>query len=196
VSTTADEIRGWLIEAQATEDATHMLVICDTFDHSDFPRTVTKGEDVRAVIERERSKTMQKVMEVYSLKLSLDRQLAERRAWHPEYALDEVAGARLRDEAIERVGEAAPVPFMATALDVIHRLAVERPELATDEIWEELHRIEAAEVPEPRALGAVMRQAVAKGWVVRTDRVRPSKLPQQHRRPLAVWRSKVHEVRA
>lgn len=105
---------------------------------------------------------------------------------------DGAEGARLRDAAIAQVDEHAPIAFKVAALDAVHRLAVERPELAADDVWEELHKVNVADTREPRALGSIMRQAAAQGWVERTDRVRPSMLPRQHRRHLAIWRSKIH----
>lgn len=108
---------------------------------------------------------------------------------------DAEAGARLREDGIQRAAEAAPPTFMATALDVVKRLAEDQPDLATDEIWEALHQMDADLAPEPRALGGVMRQAKAAGWIIRTSRTRPSQLPQQHRRPLAIWRSLLYPER-
>jgi hypothetical protein len=42
---------------------------------------------------------------------------------------------------------------------------------------------------EPRALGALMREAARNGLIEATDRVRPSERPQCHMNPKRVWRS-------
>ena len=79
--TTRAEIWRWLEEAKRA-GATHMIVVCDMYDHDDYPVNVMPGQDVR---EREKefdSKNMQKVVEVYSLSRDLDEQLAEERAFH------------------------------------------------------------------------------------------------------------------
>ena len=70
-----------------------MIIVCDTFDYSDFPIYVMPGEDARSkALEHgsasspsgnptERNSNMEKVMEVYSLALPLEDQLREARAF-------------------------------------------------------------------------------------------------------------------
>lgn len=77
--TTAEDILGWLNRAKK-ENATHMLVVCDTFDWDDYPVFVSDEENVRDVYEQYHGKDMQKVMEVYNLSLDIHRQLCEFRA--------------------------------------------------------------------------------------------------------------------
>lgn len=74
MGTTREEIKEWLQRGKA-QGATHMIVVCDTYDHEDYPVYVLPGQDVRKVHE-EHSKNMQRVMEVYSYAHSLDEQLA------------------------------------------------------------------------------------------------------------------------
>lgn len=82
--TTPTEIRAWL-EAGKTARATHMIVVCDTFDHEDYPAYVKTGVDVRALVDQLNNPAkMSRVMEVYSYALDLESQLAEQRAWHIE----------------------------------------------------------------------------------------------------------------
>lgn len=82
MSTSRDEIRSWLERAKNL-GATHMIVVCDTFDWEDYPVNVMPGEDVRKR-EKECQRDMQKVMEVYSLtgKYSIEQQLNEGRAFN------------------------------------------------------------------------------------------------------------------
>lgn len=82
--TTPDEIRQWLKRGK-DEGATHIIIVCDTFDHSDYPAFIREGVDVRAEMKGIDSSNMQRIMEVYNLDLNIEEQLAEKRAWHTEY---------------------------------------------------------------------------------------------------------------
>lgn len=77
--TTQDEIRTRLHRGKA-EGATHVIVVCDTFDHEDYPHFVKPGEDPRAYKPGE----MQRIMECYALHLDLEVQIAEYRSFHYE----------------------------------------------------------------------------------------------------------------
>lgn len=81
MSTTVDDIRTWLVEAKR-QKATHMIVVCDTFDFTDFPVYVMLGEDVRKIAAEHRDGDMKKLMEVYSLSKDIETQLAETRAFN------------------------------------------------------------------------------------------------------------------
>ena len=43
MSTTRNEIRGWLKRGQR-QKATHVIVVCDTFDHEDYPVYIEAGK--------------------------------------------------------------------------------------------------------------------------------------------------------
>lgn len=75
--TSKADIRRWLGEAE-TKRASHMLVICDTFDWSDYPVYVFSAEEAATLAETPGE--MQKIMEIYSLSLDLESQLNEHRA--------------------------------------------------------------------------------------------------------------------
>ncbi len=79
--TTQQEIKEWL-ERKSSKDITHMIVVCDTFSYEDYPVYVSRNQNVREVFEEYNRKDMQKVMEVYSYKRSLEDQLNEGRAFH------------------------------------------------------------------------------------------------------------------
>ena len=80
-----EDIAGWLRAAKAS-GASHMLVICDTFDHSDYPVNAVTPED--ALARYDAPGEMQRVMEVYDMGLGIEAQLSERRALHlPEQTL-------------------------------------------------------------------------------------------------------------
>ena len=77
MSTTRADLSRWF-DAGVEQGATHMIVVCDTFDWSDYPVYVAKNENVR---EKARE-NMQKVMEVYSLTKDKTAQLGEHRAFN------------------------------------------------------------------------------------------------------------------
>jgi predicted house-cleaning NTP pyrophosphatase (Maf/HAM1 superfamily) len=80
-----DDISSWF-DAGVTQGASHMIVVCDTFEYEDYPVYVRpeSTSDARKVAE-EHSKNMQRVMECYVLDPSRKQaQLSERRAHHYE----------------------------------------------------------------------------------------------------------------
>ncbi len=102
---------------------------------------------------------------------------------------DAAEARRLRDEAIKRVGDAAD-EFVEKAMWQVYWLARRYEEITTDDLWVRLDVI-GMKPREPRVLGAVMMAAKRHRWVEATDRVKQSKRPQCHCRPLRVWRSLV-----
>ncbi len=64
-----------------------------------------------------------------------------------------------RDEAIDRVDRGAGLDWMEDAGAVIRRVASERPEFTSDDVWE----AGLAPPHEPRALGAAMVRAIKLG---------------------------------
>ncbi|MDP2934656.1 MAG: hypothetical protein Q8N59_02755 [bacterium] len=81
MAATWEDIKKWF-EAGVKEGATHMIVVCDTFDYDDYPVYVSKDEDVQGEYNKYHGKNMQQVMEVYSLRLDMEMQLNEERAFH------------------------------------------------------------------------------------------------------------------
>lgn len=76
------DISRWLDDLYATDEYTHMIVVCDTFDYEDYPVYVPVGRDVREVVEEKTGKNMQRLMEVYSRNHSREEQLGVRRAFN------------------------------------------------------------------------------------------------------------------
>jgi hypothetical protein len=101
--------------------------------------------------------------------------------------LDFAAAIAARDEAVTRVGAHADVDWVAHILDVIYCLAVAQEEITTDDVWATVGEVAATH--EPRALGAVMRQAARLGYLRVTDRYVPSARAACHARPVRVWES-------
>jgi len=81
MATTREDIREWLEEAKK-KNATHLVVVCDTFDYGDYPVYVLQNQDVNKVVKGENAASMQRVMEVYNLSMDIEEQLKEHRAWN------------------------------------------------------------------------------------------------------------------
>jgi hypothetical protein len=81
VGTTHEEIRDWLQRGKE-QGATHMLVVCDTYDREDYPVYVLRGQVAKQVYDEYNGPNMQRVMEVYSYGRDLSEQLAEGRCFH------------------------------------------------------------------------------------------------------------------
>ena len=88
MSTSVKEIESWLRDREHCyiDNPTHMAVVCDTFDWSDYPVYVAAKDeaDARKQIKDKSTGNMRRLMEVYSLtgKHSIALQMAERRAYH------------------------------------------------------------------------------------------------------------------
>lgn len=72
--TTVDNIKEWF-ENGKKKKATHMIIVCDTFSHEDYPVYVGKGESASEKYSEYSGKSIQRVMEVYNLSKSMERQL-------------------------------------------------------------------------------------------------------------------------
>tara|TARA_B100000315_G_C14428015_1_gene518789 strand:- start:95 stop:277 length:183 start_codon:yes stop_codon:yes gene_type:complete len=59
-----------------------MIIVCDTFSYEDHPVYVSEREDVREKHDKKHGKNMQKVVEAYNLKMNMEQQLSEYRAFH------------------------------------------------------------------------------------------------------------------
>lgn len=91
------------------------------------------------------------------------------------------------DAAIARVGEHAPPDWHATALAAVFEVASRCPTFTVDAVQERLADVPPP--PEPRAMGAVIREAVAAGWIAKTSEYRPTANVRAHACPRVVWRS-------
>lgn len=81
MGTTASKacISGWFDRGLAL-GATHLIVVCDGFDHDDYPVFAHGDQDALERHDAFDGKNMQRVMEVYDLREDKDRQMALRRA--------------------------------------------------------------------------------------------------------------------
>ena len=79
---TREDIRRWLEEGKE-QGATHVIIVCDEFDWSDYPVYVAPSQNVRDIEQEYAGKEMQKIMEIYNLALPIEPQLREISAYHP-----------------------------------------------------------------------------------------------------------------
>jgi len=79
MTATKSDISKWFDEG-VHKGATHMMVVCDTFDWDDYPKYIMPGEDAK--IASKKLGDMQSLMEVYDLNMDKQTQLSEHRAFH------------------------------------------------------------------------------------------------------------------
>lgn len=103
---------------------------------------------------------------------------------------DAVEAAASRDAAIAQVEHNADVAWKDEARAIVQRLARSRIEFTTDDVWICLEDSEA-ETHEPRALGAIMREAGREGLIRATNMTAPSTRPACNARPVRIWESLV-----
>lgn len=102
---------------------------------------------------------------------------------------DVPAAIKARDTALQRVEDATQPAWITYAEQSIAYLARARQQFTTDDVWEFMHQRGYDMPHEPRALGALMRNAMKTGQIIATDRYVPSARPECHRRPIRVWRA-------
>lgn len=87
----------WLNTSYPSRDKkaiyTHLVVVCDTFDHEDYPVYVKLGENVRDVVTKYNGPNMQRVMEVYDLTES-EKTLAEQQREHRSHNYGKLEGPK------------------------------------------------------------------------------------------------------
>lgn len=81
MGTTKEDIKAWIKEGK-DQGATHMIVVCDTFDWDDYPVYVMPNEDVHKKHDSYNGQNMQKVMEVYNLQIDTEKQMNQQRAFN------------------------------------------------------------------------------------------------------------------
>ncbi len=81
MAATKEKIRKWL-EGGNPRFISHMIVVCDTFDHNDYPVYISKSEDVNERVAKIKAQEMTRIMEVYSYSIDLEEQLNESRVFN------------------------------------------------------------------------------------------------------------------
>ena len=75
------DIERWF-DIGLTIGARWLIVVCDTFDHDDYPIYIAEDEDFYKEYDEYDGVNMQRIMEVYDLKMDRDTQFKEGRAHH------------------------------------------------------------------------------------------------------------------
>jgi hypothetical protein len=96
-----------------------------------------------------------------------------------------------RDMALGQVDDHADDGWKELADAAIYATAQRYREFISDDVW---WYAELPKTREDRALGPRMLMAARKGWIVKTDRVRPS--IRSHASGKPVWRSLIHVLDA
>lgn len=72
----------WFVEGKKDDANTHMLVVLDSFDHSDYPVYAQGRQDCLEKNAKFSTSSMQRVLEVYDLRLSMGLQMEQGRVWN------------------------------------------------------------------------------------------------------------------
>ena len=76
------DVESWVNEGKRTKGCTHVLIVCDTYDWEDYSVLVLEGQDVHKITAENNGHNMTKLMEVYSMKMDIKKQLGEHRAFN------------------------------------------------------------------------------------------------------------------
>lgn len=63
-----NDLKQWFNEGEKL-NATHMIIVCDEFDHEDYPVYVYDNEDAKTIADSYDNKNMSRIMEVYKISL-------------------------------------------------------------------------------------------------------------------------------
>lgn len=74
MGTSKDDVRDWFKEG-ISKRATHLIVVCDTYDYEDYPVYVMPDQDVREEESNYNRVNLQKIMEVYNLSRDVEEQI-------------------------------------------------------------------------------------------------------------------------
>jgi hypothetical protein len=92
-----------------------------------------------------------------------------------------------KDRAIYVVGAFADQDWKKEARAAVRILCRTGDDFTGDDVWRLLAGVSAS-TPEPRALGAIIKEAAKDGLIHATGEYRKSIRKESHRRPLQVWR--------
>jgi len=76
--TTREMIERWF-DSGVEQSKRHMVIVCDTFDHEDYPVFTDTDQDCITMVKAPGD--MQRIMEVYDLRLDKQTQLNAKRCW-------------------------------------------------------------------------------------------------------------------
>jgi hypothetical protein len=59
-----------------------LIVVCDTFDHNDYPVYAKDEEQCKTKFDKYNGKELQRIEEIYDLEKDINEQLQSLKAWH------------------------------------------------------------------------------------------------------------------
>lgn len=80
MATSREDIKRWFKDAKKNPAHTHLVIVCDSYDHDDYPVPCKSKAAAEALIAKPGS--MQRVMEVYDLNMDMEQQLNQQRSWN------------------------------------------------------------------------------------------------------------------
>ena len=95
-----------------------------------------------------------------------------------------------RERAIKKVEENARPEWKDIAYESLLKTAGDLNYLIVDEVWKRMPR--GYSTHENRAMGAVMRRALADGVISKTEQYRPSAKASSHGAIRSVWKSEIY----
>lgn len=102
--TTQSDIREWL-ERGYSAGARYMLVVCDDFEHEDYPVFILPTENISIRAQEYHNVNMQRIMECYDLRMDWDMQLNTSRTFNgwPASSQEELRdGLELRETLLRQ----------------------------------------------------------------------------------------------
>lgn len=134
MGTSREDLKRWFEEGIA-QGATHMIVVCDTFDYEDFPVYVKVGEDIEDKAVKYNGPNMAKIMEVYNLhSMTWEEQQSGRCMNKQPYS----ANAEAARMAVTTVVASEGIGFEPTQPQVVERVA---PAIAIEVVERRAHNI-------------------------------------------------------
>ena len=106
------------------------------------------------------------------------------------FLFDKKLSEQKRDQSIDLVEKGADSQWKKEVETAIQKIVRIRETFTTDDVWAAMPEGIRDDV-EPRAMGAMMRNAAKSGLCVALSQWKPSVRVCCHRRPLRVWRSLV-----
>lgn len=92
-------------------------------------------------------------------------------------------------EAITAVGSHVSPDWRTSALDIVASVARSHGTFTADDVREAADRVELQSPHDARAWGAILRAAVAAGWIASTGRTARSRY--RHGSPTTIWQSRI-----
>lgn len=93
-----------------------------------------------------------------------------------------------KEKAIKQAESGAEPLWKKDALAAVGQIASRYELFTADHVWWKLGE-RGHLTQDPRALGAIMRNAASNGWIRATDAYQPSSRIENHRRPVRIWKS-------